>query len=264
MDDDVRQAFLSARDGFSTDRVVADPDLNARYVEACRSRGLSEPALDLNRRLLNFRKAGKLAGIGNTQRTSFSDEPEYRFAAEIAVRFMERKHQTTLDRVICDPTLAGEFDGIAAKIAPGYTPLQFRWAALGLRKRRRLAPERIAHVAPSIKVAMHEVRTLDADGLPASQGLYHFLDSEAHESLYVGESGDLRGRIAKHLDHSDNKGLARWLWQHGDESLWLELHVLPAGTPVKVRRALEFELIQSRGPVFNVLGTSHKRTNRTE
>lgn len=58
----------------------------------------------------------------------------------------------------------------------------------------------------------------------------------------------------KHLDHSDNKSLAQWLWQHGASDLHIEFHVLPEGTAARVRKALENELINSRKPTFNVQG----------
>jgi excinuclease UvrABC nuclease subunit len=46
--------------------------------------------------------------------------------------------------------------------------------------------------------------------------------------LYVGEAINLRKRLRKHLDHSDNKGLARWLWENGATDLHLKIHVLEA------------------------------------
>ena len=72
--------------------------------------------------------------------------------------------------------------------------------------------------------------------------------------VYIGECENLRKRLRKHLDHSDNKGLAHWLWQHGMSDLHLEFHVLPEDTTTRVRKALETELIASRQPTFNVQG----------
>jgi len=43
---------------------------------------------------------------------------------------LEKRDATTLDRIICDPERAAEFDLIAADIAPGYSSLEYRWAAL--------------------------------------------------------------------------------------------------------------------------------------
>jgi excinuclease UvrABC nuclease subunit len=86
--------------------------------------------------------------------------------------------------------------------------------------------------------------------------LYLFLQSRG--VLYIGECQNLRKRIGKHLDHSDNKGLAHWLWEHGTQDMHLEYHVLPAGTAARIRKALEAELIGSRKPVFNVVWASRR------
>ena len=59
----ISEAFLQVRSGFSTDRVLADPDLNAAFVSACREQGLDESPEKLNRQLLNIRKAGKLGKL---------------------------------------------------------------------------------------------------------------------------------------------------------------------------------------------------------
>ena len=252
MKEALREAFLEVRQGLSADRVVADPVLNQQFLTACRRMGLGDSDKQLNRRLLNARKASALAGVRTSQRTSFPHEEEYSFASEIAIRYLERRDGVTLDEVICCPTLAREFDGVAERISPGVTPLQYRWAALNLRKKRRLAPELLVRVRPPTRVVNVTVSELNSDELPAGQGLYVFFD--ATTTLYVGEAENLRNRLRKHLDHSDNKGLAHWIWEHGSERLNVELHVLPDDTSTKVRRALEAELIRSRNPEFNVKG----------
>ena len=138
-------------------------------------------------------------------RTILKDQPDYRFAAEIAARFLERKNEISLDQIICDPPLAEQFDEIARAIAPGGRPLEYRWAALNLRKQRRLRPEVLARVVRPV-----EVLRVNADGVllelvPRSPGLYIFYSNQA--TLYVGESDNLQKRIRKHLDHSDRKEL---------------------------------------------------------
>lgn len=143
-------AFQAIAQGFSTDRVIADPDLNQPFLRECRERDLTAPDEDLNRCLLNARKANHLSDYKTTKRTSFADSDDYEFASEMAIRFLERRDQTTLDQVLCSPRLAAEFDEIAARICPGYSPLQYRWAALALRKKRRLKPEHMGHVIQSV------------------------------------------------------------------------------------------------------------------
>ncbi len=250
MKDRIAAAFDAACDKYSADRVVADPELNQRFVQACRKHGLNEPVGELNRLLLNLRKQGYLAGRPRAKRTRFRNEDEYRFAAEMAARHLERRDGVSLDQIICDPGIAQEFDKLAESISPGFSSLQYRWAALNLRKASRFRPEILSRVAAPVEVTVFRCDRIDITRLPKAQGLYLFCTSD--EALYVGETQDLHQRIRKHLDHSDNRGLARWLWEHGPESVVLEIQVLEGSTTTRIRRALETELIRSRQPLFNV------------
>lgn len=250
MTSQLAEAFEAAADGFAPDRVVADPSLNELLVAECRSRGLTDSVAELNRSLLNLRKAGGLAGRPRSKRTHFENQDEYCFAAEMTIRFLERRDQISLDSLICDPDRVTEYDELAARIAPGYTPLEYRWAALRLRKAGKLEPELAARILPSTEVVNWPVGQIDVNQLPTSQGLYLFFDAD--QLLYVGETENMRRRIKKHLDHSDNKGLARWLWEFGTKNLHLEIQILDPSTTTRVRKALELEIIRSRQPVFNV------------
>jgi hypothetical protein len=188
---------------------------------------------------------------------SVANQDDYSFASEIAVRFLERRDQVSLDSVLCDPNRAAQFDEVASRLAPGFSSFQYRWAALNLRKRRRLRPEILAKVVPPEQVASCKVSELDVGKIPIRSGLYLFI--QPGSVLYVGECQNLRKRIRKHLDHSDNKGFAHWLWEHGTEDLHLEYHILPLKTPTRVRKALEAELIRSRNPVFNIAGAASEK-----
>ena len=250
----IRDAFVHTRRGYSADRVVADPALNVQFVAQCRRLSVSGTAEMFNRALMNQRKRGGLKNLGRSRRTSFRDQEEYQFASEIAIRFLERRDESTLDDVICSPSKAAEFDKIAAKLCPGYTPLQYRWAALALRKLRKLRPERVAQVLPAPDIRIVSVEQMDISTIPMSGGLYLFVDPASKSVLYIGESRNLQSRIAKHIEHSDNKGLARWLWEYGKAGLVLEYHVFPPDVNARTRRALEAELIASRRPTFNIKG----------
>jgi site-specific DNA-methyltransferase (adenine-specific) len=248
----VIQAFLAIPGNPSPDAVIADPSLNRVFLENCLALKLSEPTESLNLFLLNARKGGNLKGLRRSSRRLACNQEEYRFASEIAVRFLERRDQVTLDRIICCPERATEFDELAGELSPGFSPFEYRWAALGLRKRRKLKPELFARVVKSVSVVRPKVAELIQEDLPIGQGLYVFFDRDC--PLYVGECQNLRKRLSKHLDHSDNKGLAHWLWDHGTTELYLEYHILPEGTEGRIRKALEFELIASRKPSLNVQG----------
>jgi site-specific DNA-methyltransferase (adenine-specific) len=246
----LEEAYLAVCDGYSEDRVVCDPELNSRFISECRRRGLEDAAALLNKALLNLRKAGRLSGRRRSVRTRVRKAEEYRFAAEMAARFLERREKLTLDDILCDTRLASEFDKLAADLAPGFSSLEYRWAALNLRKARRFRPELIARVSPPVQVIRHRVADLALSQLPLTQGLYLLFDGGT--LLYIGEATNIRARMKKHLDHSDNRGLARWLWQNSPSRLHLEIQVLDPSTPNRTRKALEAELISSREPVFNV------------
>jgi site-specific DNA-methyltransferase (adenine-specific) len=247
----VRDAFLAVRCERSPDAVVADPDLNEPFLLECRTRGLSDLPAVLNQCLLNMRKGNDLKGL-KSKRVPLRDQENYRFASEIAARFLERRDQISLDQILCDPGMAAEFDKIAAELAPGYSPFQYRFAALGLRKRRELRPELLGRIVVAEVVVNLRATDVNIDELPIRAGLYLFI--EPTSVLYVGECTSLRKRLGRHLDHSDNKGLARWLWERGTTDLHIEYHVLPMGTPGRVRKAMEAELIRSRKPFFNLAG----------
>jgi hypothetical protein len=243
-------AFEAVRNGNSVDRVIVDPELNAAFLAECQMQGLAASAATLNRSLLNLRKAGYLRGLKSRSSTREIDDP-YRFASELAARYMERRDGVTLDDIICDPELTSAFDKLAASISPGFTSLQYRWAALNLRKANRLKPELLARVAPPKQVVTLPIAGIALEMIPTEQGLYMLFTRDT--CLYVGEAESLRNRIGKHLDHSDNKGLARWMWDQGTAEIFLELQILDTATTQKVRRALERELIRGRHPEFNIL-----------
>lgn len=250
MSSGLEEAFLAACDSYSEDRVVCDPELNLRFVSECRARGLDEPVAVLNRSLLNLRKAGRLSGLRRSKPTRFKNEDQYRFAAEMAGRYLERRERLSLDSVLCDPDLAAVFDITAGSLAPGFSSLQYRWAALNLRKARQFRPELLSRVAPPLEIIHYRAEDVIMSHLPVTQGVYLLFDGQ--RLLYVGEAKNLRLRIKKHLDHSDNRELARWLWENGPEELRLEIQILEPHTPTRTRKALEAELIRSRDPVFNV------------
>src|SRR5439155_20456787 len=120
----VRAAFLAIREQQSPDVVIADLNLNERFIRECRWRGLTEPPLALNLCLLSLRKTGDLQGI-RSARTVVRGQESYRFAGEIAIRFLERRELLSLDTILCDPERAREFDEIAATISPGYTSFHY-------------------------------------------------------------------------------------------------------------------------------------------
>ena len=252
--DVVTTAFQEVHDGWSTDEVVLKDDLNQKFLAKCQEKLPDDPPADFNWTLLNLRKAGKLGSV--TTKRARHDHHDYEHASEIVARHLQDKYEQTIDRILCDPERRAEFDKAAIAIAPDVEPYRLRKAAFGLRKARQLTPELVVRAVDWKK----EILTLSAadivaDGklVPDAPGVYIFRDSTGY--LYIGESSSLKQRVNQHLDRSDRKSLAHYLWEKGNREITVELHVFGKDTPAKDktrRRAYESELIKSRKPRFNI------------
>lgn len=140
----VRRAYREVHDGWSSDRLIADPDMDARFIHACWRLGAQASQFDLNLLLINARKR-KIIGKTDGGRKYHVDPvvmDQYWLASEFAARiiqdreFLNRQNRITVDHILCDPRLARDFDELARVIAPGYSSLDYRWAALAIRKAR--------------------------------------------------------------------------------------------------------------------------------
>jgi len=192
------ECFEQTHDGFSTDRVVADPELNQQFADACSKRGLFGDARTWNTLLFRLRKAGRLSHVETGQRTSISweDCDEFMFGSEIALQLMlDDDEAESLDEILCDPFLAVKFDKRARKHAPGYTPLEYRWAALKLRKEARNARSRASVLTPPSRYGKkNPADTFEPRSVEEAPGVYVVSDS-AKRPLYVGEALNLRNRL---------------------------------------------------------------------
>lgn len=199
------EAFLFGGGGFSADRVVADEGLNAAFADRCRELGLAGGEGEWNRALFRMRKAGKLSHVTTNRRTEFDwmAADRYLYAGEIALARMEAQG-LTLDEVLCDPDRRREFDETARSFAPGFTPFEYRWGALGIRK---IASQSLAKAA-----ALKNHKLLPAQDLfeiPLRQfrnaaGLY-LLSTEISangkgSALYAGVTLDIEKRLRLLLD----------------------------------------------------------------
>ncbi len=196
--DGLLEAFRQTHDGFSLDRVVADPQLNQRLADACRQLGLPGEARTWNWVLFGMRKAGLLVDTPTTRRTEFSwtDCEEYLFASEIAWRQMIDAGSESLDSILCDPFLAAEFDAIAKRWAPGYSELEYRWAAMRLRKKAKEVRGRAEVLTDAHLSKAFSLESIGASKFAEQAGVYIVANSDK-QALYAGEASNLRHRLQK-------------------------------------------------------------------
>ncbi len=226
-------AFEETREGFSADRVVADPTRNAAFVGACGRRGLAGDAKAWNIALLRLRKTGKLAHLVTTRRTErpLAASSPFLHAAEIALQqLLAEGLAGSLDEVLCDPALAAAFDARAQRFAAEIEAFELRWAALQLRKlakTARVQGMRLAVPPAEAWQASQPLSACDPAAFPAAAGLY--LIEAAGQPLYAGETLDLRARFEVMAAPASQ---ASWQTFAADLSVTLHPGGLPAVSPL--------------------------------
>jgi DNA modification methylase len=191
------EAFFSVREGFSADRVIADPELNGAFLDMCRRLGLKGSQFDWNRQLMNLRKAGCFKGIPTPKRTRLTPQEldDYSYACEIGLRHL-KEQEKSLDHVLCDPCLAAEFDQyVQSMVSEPISSFKIRWVALYVRKRAEERTEARQNLLElrRLPLARRTVSSLDCDKLPQAPALYWMRSQE--KKLYVGETRDLQRRF---------------------------------------------------------------------
>ncbi|HVT87947.1 MAG TPA: hypothetical protein VHD56_03765 [Tepidisphaeraceae bacterium] len=209
----VIQGFEDTHDGFSADFVMADPDANLRYRARVRELGINATDLELNLALVGARKRGDFKHRPTTREFRISHEVRsWLFAAEWAVRHLQRlilaeiNRLLTLDTLLCDPAMATRFDEIAARIKPGFRPIEYRWSALALRKSGsfQLSPRWVA--PPEKQLNLFE---LVLDAVPSGPGVY--VIRRQSNPIYVNTTSNLRQQLKRHLEIGERLLIPDWL-----------------------------------------------------
>ncbi len=205
--DTIAESFYSAHDGHSIDWLLANPKRQAAFHNACRESGLIGSPADWNRELLRLRKTGEFPKRGPIQKVQIADDElnRYSFAAEIAWRLASDKFAgASLDEIFCDPAKVAFFDRIAKRLATGFEPAQYRWAALRLRKASRELVDEVKRYhfvfAKRDFGRFHPWDNFDPSRYTGLPGIY-LLRGEAKQPLYIGRTIDLGRRLAQHEQH---------------------------------------------------------------
>ncbi len=221
----VIQAFTNVYDGYSSDRVIVHPELNANYLAECRRLGLELSDYELNHKLYDIRKSGKSVLPPAAKKPQVTDYDDFLFASEIAFRYLQQREGATLDRVLCDTQLRQRFDDIARRLAPDQSEFKIRMGALYLRKTHNLKRSDIVD-APSYKLLSAGTNAdVRLDSLPSHPGLYAFY--ERSRPIFAGETVGLRHRIGLHMSGSGQQFLPSWLELGNETRLELKFVSVP-------------------------------------
>ena len=250
-------AFEAVHDGLSTDRVIADPELNRQFIDACKAESLPGTPTEWNRRLIGLRKIKALTHLRPMKQTRLpKDELDIaEFGSEAAMSILEDRYGISLDSILCDPKIAGEFDRIAGRFAPGLSPLHYRWGALHIRK-YACKWNRAASALDSRlrKVRFGPARELDFSKSVEELPAVYVLSEGSGCPLYVGATTNLSRRIAalpNQVSFKDSEGLTTRIasWRIKLPGNWNEVApLLEANEP---RHGFQAYKIKSLKPRLN-------------
>jgi len=253
------RAFLEVRDGYSTDFVVADPDLNRKFLNRVRQLGGTGTDFELNWTLFDARKSGLISVPTKTRKYTVAGKDEFEFATEMAICHIRQKLERetgksiSLDKMFCDPELIKQFDAIAALLAPGYSPVEYRWVVMGLRKKAGRLWKKAAGISCPQFERLGRAIDIRTTNITNEQGLYTIRTDDV--ALYVGETDNLRHRVEQHFESAQGKSLLPD-WLSDVPRNQLQLGVLPLGvnTLSGYRRTLELGCIGEYRPRLNCTG----------
>lgn len=130
-------AFAEISNGVAVEQLICDPELNAVFLNKCKSEKLGGTGLIWNRYLLELNQAGKLPQpTVNMEMPADAGPQRYAFAAEVAWRLIAIDYHKPLEEILCSPEFAAEFERLATAFGPiDVSPFQYRAAAWWLRER---------------------------------------------------------------------------------------------------------------------------------
>ena len=256
-DQRVKDAFNEVREGRSAEYVICDPILSERFLSAARRLGVQGDEVEINTTLINLRKQNKLKDCCTTRRKK-TDPGRNRYLNAVlnAARLVERQFHKNMDDVICDPVTRTQFDALIQFLAPGTSPFEAQYAALSLRKSRRLQPEPVGQVIRAVGSKILSLLDLEdrLTELPTKPGVYIFFDENA--TLYAGKADSLRSRISDHISTWTFRELIRQMRDGQRSQSFVVFHELPVTISARELAAYEIELIRSRNPEHNRAGKS--------
>ncbi len=251
----VHSAFATSHGGWSCDEVILNDRLHTAFIAAVQLELPGTTVEEACWTLLNLRKAGKL-NVETTRRSPSNSGDDLGHIAEIAARTVQDRFGVSTDRIMSSPEMRAEFDAIVIEIDGAIDTYQARRAAFRMRKTRKLKPELITRIADwsrTIESYSGAAILENPELIQQHPGVYIFRDASGY--LYIGQTENLRERLATHLDQSHSQSLASYLTAHGADSITIEVHDFDPESRARetmIRRAYESELIASRKPRFNI------------
>ncbi len=256
----VTDVFRDMTSRLPVDYIVTNRAANCEFIARCRAAGAGVSEAELNWALLNARKAGLHRGIQTqlTQRLGQQILDRIGYGSEMAARavqelnVIEQGEVVTLDRILCNPRLRARFDEIAAELAPGGEPEQYRAIALSHRKAGGRASARaMASIVPNLQNAVRRV-SFGTSRFPESPAFYCFYAEST--PLFLDYTDNLQSRVEQHLSVCGGHLLPSKIGVHSERPTSLKWCSAPAEWGPAHRSEVAYRCKRERMPWLNYLG----------
>ncbi len=255
-DDTIIDAFAQVHDGYSIDRTLADPQLAAQFVERCQQLGIGASHAAICRRLLCLRKAGGFPI--KTTRKHKRDLHPFLIPAELAFAKLTYRYDASYDDLLADPDVGKAFDENVARLGQAGDAVDYRLAALHLRKNVRLRPkadaDQLAHL-DILKRKPHwhtpgHLSDVRLDEVPASEGVFSLREPDRY--LFLSQSENLRSGVSIFQDSRVLSAVGNHFWSPSPEEITVDF-VMPEDVYGVDLRLFEIKALETYQPIFNML-----------
>jgi hypothetical protein len=253
---DVSQKKLGKKEIMGRDRLLADPQLAMRFVQAAKKLGVDAPPALIKRRLMRLGKIGGRLPKATEKDPKPSINDRNAFAIEYGVVRIAHLYGATVDDILCEDYLGLEYQKIVESLAPGYAPQIYRLGALYLRKTRNLKSAKkdaIRSLDPcEIEASWVDLGSVNEvkESTLATIGPGILDLDEPGRSLYIAKTDSVADLASTFLDPQLWDAIGNHFWHPNMERIHMK--VLPQAKIQEQATSWELRLIQTLEPVFNI------------
>ena len=257
----ILRAFEETRKGYTLERVLADPLLTGKMLRRAKEHGVEAEDHAVILRLFRIRKSPKgQSRLGNPTAT----EPKrrhtiYEPAAEISLSQMRYRYGASVDDILAYTHIGREFDNLCQKISPGHSAVDFRLAALHVRKSRycekneRTLFDSLTEKKADRTLTRHEsLKKFDPNRFRGMKGIVGLVEeSEMERFIYLTGTRDVAETVRPFIRNEALQAVGNSFWKPSLS----DIHVYTYGMNDTLRNAPQLlwtnRLISLKTPIFN-------------
>jgi len=255
------RAFEEKRQGLPLDRVLADPTHTEGFLKRCRDFEVVGPDHAIILRLLQIRKSPRehVRIEKATKREPRRDFSNYLYAAEMASVRIKYQFGASIDDILAHPGIGKEFDKLASQLRPGLKPLDYRLAALHVRKSHYFKKdERSLFEATDVSRADQAVKNfgpldrIDPHSLGHADGIFALVDkARGSRFLYLAETNNVEQAVRPFIEQELFGTLANSFWSPSLSSIELLLYNNQEMYHNASKTFWAKRLVYEKAPIFN-------------